>query len=89
MVSQSCDWELLPKQLCDAELQERVRVCDPPPQVWLQGLQAPHGDQLPLPDVGNEKYVEMKRKRENTKKKTVFLMAIIIRKLVNYIFIGS
>ena len=55
MVPQSCDWELLPEQLCDVKLQERVRVCDPPAQVWLQGLQAPHCDQVPLPDVENEK----------------------------------
>ena len=59
MVPQSCDWELLPLQLFDAELQERVRVFDPPPQVLLQGLQAPHCDQDPLPDVGNEKRNEM------------------------------
>ena len=55
MVPQSCDWELLPEQPCDFELQERVRVCDPPPQVLLQGLQVPHCAQVPLPDVGNEK----------------------------------
>ena len=55
MVPHSCDWELLPLQLFDAELQERVRVCDPPPQVLLQGLHVPHCDQDPLPDVGNEK----------------------------------
>ena len=51
MVPQSCVWELLPEQLCDVELQERVRVCDPLPQVLLQGLQDPHCDQVPPPAV--------------------------------------
>ena len=54
MVPQSCVWELLPEQLCDVELQERVRVCDPLPQVLLQGLQDPHCDQVPPPAAGNE-----------------------------------
>lgn len=65
MVPQSCDWELLPWQFFDFELQERVRVCNPPPQVWLQVLQAPHCDQVPLPDIEMKNETELMRKAGN------------------------